>query len=131
MSRAAAAALRAAEAPPSPPVPVPAAAPDGAHLRRYLLGEWKMGVLTARQVCTLAYHATTAGAIGVEDLSLPPTSTHFAEHVRKAVGMIGETGFYEVEVPMWDKVQEKRVMRPIHINLPHDVFAKEATQHPD
>lgn len=128
--RAAAAALQAGRAETAPRA-APGALDDGAGLRRYVLGEWKTGVLTARQVCTIAYHSTNAGATGLEDLVMHPTSTHFAEHVTKAIGARAESTFYEVEIPMWDKVQEMRVMRPFHVNLPHDVMAREAELHPD
>eukprot|EP00969_Alexandrium_andersonii_P038059 1668288-Alexandrium_andersonii.AAC.1 len=44
--------------------------------------------MTAKDVCTVAFLATQAGAVGVRDLALDPASPgdHFAEHVRKATG---------------------------------------------
>eukprot|EP00959_Pyramimonas_sp_CCMP1952_P113743 2377622-Pyramimonas_sp.AAC.1 len=58
----------------------------GVGLRQYMLGAYKRGELSAVAVCSLSYHATRGGCRGVADLSLHPSSTHHAEHLRKALG---------------------------------------------
>eukprot|EP00969_Alexandrium_andersonii_P095387 4214305-Alexandrium_andersonii.AAC.1 len=41
-----------------------ASEPGGPHLRSYLLKNYKEGVLSAKQVCNIAYLSTQAGARG-------------------------------------------------------------------
>eukprot|EP00969_Alexandrium_andersonii_P102587 4528605-Alexandrium_andersonii.AAC.1 len=68
-------------------VPPPPAPDKGAGLRAHLLGQWKSGAMPAKQVCSIAWLATNAGARGVADLGVDPASPgqHFADHLGKAI----------------------------------------------
>ena len=57
----------------------------GDGLRTYLLREFKCGRLSSEAVCSLAWHASRAGAANVADLGLDPKSRKQAEHLRKAM----------------------------------------------
>ena len=59
----------------------------GLSLRRYILERYRSGVYSATDVCTLAYHAVQAGAEGVFDLALPPTSSsgNFSKRLKRAI----------------------------------------------
>eukprot|EP00969_Alexandrium_andersonii_P355632 15444841-Alexandrium_andersonii.AAC.1 len=71
----------------------------GVGLRKYLLGEYKSGRLSAKALCTVAWHASRAGAIGVEDLTCNPNATHQAEHVRAAIHARTKDSFYHIKLP--------------------------------
>eukprot|EP00969_Alexandrium_andersonii_P030861 1347414-Alexandrium_andersonii.AAC.1 len=96
---------------PHGPGETPAGTSDGgAGLRSYLLSEYKRGALSAKAVCTLAWHATAAGAANVEDLAYDPAAVgeHQASHLRAAIGARAASSFYMGSVPVWDSVSEQR-----------------------
>eukprot|EP00959_Pyramimonas_sp_CCMP1952_P393894 8253528-Pyramimonas_sp.AAC.1 len=75
-------------------------------------------------VNTIAWHASRAGAKGVQDLSHPPESTHHAEHLRSAIQSRSAETFFSPRIPMWDKSTDQRVLVPYPMNLPFDQFAE-------
>ena len=95
----------------------------GAGLRRHLMDRYKHGKLTARSLCTIAWHATRAGAKGIEDLALDPSSSNAAAHVRRAVGARAKSTFYWFDLPLWDHKEEERLLFSFPICLPHEEFA--------
>jgi hypothetical protein len=104
----------------------------GLGLRRYLLQRYKRGLLSATDVCTLAWHSTQAGAEGVADLALHPDSSsgNFSKHLKRALKMRAASTFYCASVPMWDKDTETRYEAQFPMNLPHDIFAAEFIRDP-
>ena len=68
----------------------------GLGLRRYLLQRYKRGLLSATDVCTLAWHSTQAGAEGIADLALHPDSSsgNFSKHLKRALKMRAASTFY-------------------------------------
>ena len=63
------------------------------------------------------------------DLALPPSSTHFSEHLRVALGL--RQDFYTFDLAMWDSESETRVFRPFPMHLPHECWAEEYVRHPE
>ena len=105
----------------------PRAAPTGndggAGLRRHLTDRYKHGKLTARSLSTIAWHACRAGATGIEDLALDPSSSNAATHVRRALGARAKSTFYWFDLPLWDHKEEERMLFSFPICLPHEEFA--------
>eukprot|EP00959_Pyramimonas_sp_CCMP1952_P355558 7446937-Pyramimonas_sp.AAC.1 len=75
-------------------------------------------------VNAISYHATRAGAKGIDDLSHPPDSSHRAEHLRAAISNRSTDAFFSPLVPMRDKERDCRVRVPLQINLPFDQIAE-------
>ena len=124
-ARAAAFALQQGARPSSTEEPPNGPSDGGAGLRAHLLSEYKKGALSAKAVCTIAWHATSAGAANVSDLAYDPASPgqHQAEHLRAAIGARAASTFYMGSVPMWDHVAEQRIYIDFPINAPHEQFA--------
>ena len=99
-------------------------ADDGEGLRRHLLQRYKLGKMTAASLCTIAWHATRAGAKGVDDLASPPDSTNHAEFLRSAINARQAKTFYFAKVPLWDQEKEERCLFPFPMALPHEEFAR-------
>ena len=64
----------------------------------------------------------------MRDLALDPKSTHFAEHLRRALGV--RSDFYVFQVPMWDAETNSRVLRDFPMHLPHECWAEEFDRSP-
>ena len=63
----------------------PSRAEGEAGLEEYLVERWLKGSMTAKEICTIAWWATAAGATGfVTTLSFRPDAPtgHFARHLR-------------------------------------------------
>ena len=103
---------------------------NGTGLRAYLVKEFKYGNLPAIAVCSIAYHATRAGAVGVEDMAMDPESRHQAEHLRDALNARSSAAFFVGSVPMWDSRTEDRAFSPFPLSLPHEEFARVWAKHP-
>eukprot|EP00959_Pyramimonas_sp_CCMP1952_P236997 4952951-Pyramimonas_sp.AAC.1 len=78
--------------------------------------------MSATTVNSIAYYAQQGGARGLEDIALHPTSTHHAEHLRRAVAARSKSSFYNARVPVWCKRTERRIFIDFPINLPSDQF---------
>ena len=104
----------------------------GVSLRRYILERYRSGDFSATDVCTLAHCAVQAGAEGVSDLALPPSSSsgNFSKHLKRALALRAESTFYIAEVPMFDKDTQSRYLARFPMNLPHDIFAYEYARNP-
>ena len=86
----------------------------GAELRNYMLKQWSLGAKTNDTLCTEAWLATQAGAVGVEDLALNPSSKgrNHARHVRDALGLNELKGkFYFVWTPLFCRQSQGRTHR--------------------
>ena len=97
---------------------------SGAGLRKYLIQQYKYGKMPAVTVCTIAHFATQAGALGVADLALEPSSQHHAEKLRRALEARSKDTFYIAPVPFMDHETSARKMFPFPICLPHEEFAR-------
>ena len=97
---------------------------NGVGLRQYLLDGYRKGRLTAKDVCTLSWHAQRAGAHGVEDISLSPLQTggNFQSHLEQAVGLRSADSFYLASIPMWNHQDQQRSLEPFPFVLPHIIF---------
>ena len=102
----------------------------GDGLRRYLLREFELGRLTSEAVCTLSWHASRAGAARVADLGLDPKSHKQAEHLRKAMDVRSPESFYTAKIPLWNKVDEERMLHDFPMYLPHEAFGKSFARDP-
>eukprot|EP00959_Pyramimonas_sp_CCMP1952_P425954 8922077-Pyramimonas_sp.AAC.1 len=87
--------------------------------------------MTAKDACTISFHATAAGAKGVADLALRESSTHHSEHLRSAIGTDAKNSFFTTKVPMWDSTTEERRWVDVPFNVPHDQFASAVAQNPE
>ncbi len=103
---------------------------EGAGLRAHILGLYRRGEMSAAAVCTLSYHACNAGARGVGDLALHPSSTHAAEHLRAAASARSQQSFYWFDLPMWVGDTNSRELIRFPINLPHDQFSRAFSDSP-
>ena len=83
-----------------------------AGLEDYLVDRWLKGSLTAREVCTIAYWATAAGASGfVRTLSFRPDAPtgHFSRHLRTVLRMdVLEANQSTIDVPCYSKAEFDR-----------------------
>ena len=88
--------------------------------------------MPANTVCSIAWRATAAGAVGVEDLALNPQDVgdNFSAHLQNALDMRARQRFYWSPVPMWDKSGFKRVMAEFPVRLIHESFAAEYAARP-
>eukprot|EP00969_Alexandrium_andersonii_P333596 14743417-Alexandrium_andersonii.AAC.1 len=100
-ARAASLALASASAPGSAPPPsAHLPPPDGGQgLRAYLLGQFKSGNMSAKMVCTVAWHSAAAGSTGVADIAQNPTSSHQAEVLMRAIGARAAKTFFFTDIP--------------------------------
>eukprot|EP00969_Alexandrium_andersonii_P188451 8327832-Alexandrium_andersonii.AAC.1 len=87
--------------------------------------------MSAKTLCTIAYHGVKAGAANVEDLAVHPAATRQAERVRTVMGTIGIDELYTIKLPMWDHTQEKRYLSDFPVNLPHEQFARAYAEFPE
>jgi hypothetical protein len=89
------------------------------------------GILSAKQVCTLAFWAHKAGACGpVEDLKLRPddeSAGRFHRQLDKAVGcnLRSSHEFYEVQIPGASRATSSRESLKIPMLLVHEVLDSE------
>ena len=97
---------------------------DGVGFRAFLISQYKSGAWPAKAVCVTAWHAMRAGAHGVSDLALDPSSTHHAEHLREALGERRNSQWFRAKIPMWNKVREAKEIIDFPMNLPHDRFSQ-------
>ena len=92
------------------------------------------GGLSARSVCTLAYHAKEAGARGfVEQLAFRPNapSGHFQRHLDVVLSFDEETKLlYELDVPGHDRCGMERVLHKMHTLPLHEELAREVADSP-
>ncbi len=98
---------------------------DGVGLRQYLLQGYKSGKFTAKDVCSISFHAGNGGCEGLADLAMDPKSPgeNFARHLRTALGVRAADTFYCADIPMWDHVNQRRILAPFPFYLPTDVFS--------
>ena len=109
----------------APPLDVPVTGTDdGQGLRDYVLKEFKYGRMTSEAVCTFAWHATRAGALGIADFALNPKSHHQAEFLRSRMHARAKESFYLAKVPVWNQRDQQREVMEFPMNLPHEAFAK-------
>ena len=101
-------------------------AESGMLFRQHLLKEYKVGDRTAFSVCSASYFATLAGCRGVEDLGFDPArgSKHASEHLKNALDRSAIDQFYWANIPVYDRVLNRRDVVPIPFYLPHEAFNK-------
>eukprot|EP00969_Alexandrium_andersonii_P300533 13286691-Alexandrium_andersonii.AAC.1 len=102
----------------------------GQGLRSFLLDQFKSGRMSATTVCTLAWHATAGGATNVADLAHDPASSHQAEVLMRAIGARAASTFFYTDIPLWDHIEEQRVVERFPFDLPHEHFATLFAQKP-
>ena len=103
----------------------------GAELRQLLLEKFCVEGMSGAEVSTIAYYATRAGACGVGDLGLAPTSAtkNGHAHVKNHAGAIyPEVDLSFVQVPMFTKREARRTVESVPILLPSKAFEKYLTQ---
>jgi hypothetical protein len=116
-----------------------------AHLafRHFCLRMWADSNFDNKTLCTLAWFATKAGALGMEDFMLDPCQAkHHSEKTQRALGLDLDMALYRIhDVPMWDSVRNVRCLQTIAIRLPHEALVLDfgrdpsayccATYHPE
>eukprot|EP00959_Pyramimonas_sp_CCMP1952_P225655 4718756-Pyramimonas_sp.AAC.1 len=80
--------------------------------------------MSAVVVASISFHATAAGAKGVCDLAVDPSSVHQAEHMRSAVSARSADAFNWFDIPMWNQLTDSREIVRFPVNLPRDQFAR-------
>ena len=93
------------------------------NLRKRLLGDWVDGAPN-KTICEYAHLITQAGGKGVEDLAVDPKSAgdNFARSLNRALGLTDLTDdCFEVRIPMYDKMNDRRIIDWFPIRLPHEV----------
>jgi hypothetical protein len=84
------------------------------------------GELSAQLLTAIAYHATQAGAIGVEFLALDPKQRkHAARHIAAALQVPGgmqAQRIYCVQTPLYDKSSARRVVKDVPMRLPSEIL---------
>jgi hypothetical protein len=91
------------------------------------------GAMSAKQVCTIAFWAHKAGAVGpVEDLKWRPddkSTGHFHRQFDKATGSSLHSAheFYDVRMPTASRATSDRVMRAVPMLPLHEVLHNEFT----
>ena len=85
-------------------------APDklkaGELLREMGVAMYAVGSLDAKNLCTLMYYASMAGACGVDDLGFRPDAPtgHYSRHLKLVLGICDEDhDLYELDVPLFSK----------------------------
>ena len=79
--------------------------------------------MPASTLCTIAWHATRAGAVGVADLGVDPKLTKQAEFLRVALQVRCAETFFVARVPLWDHTKEERCVVDFPMSLPHEDFS--------
>ena len=99
----------------------------GLAFRRHLLQRYKAGEMYAKDVATIAYYASRAGATGVADLAVDPSdsSGRAAERLQKVFSGRARDLFYWTDVTMFDKKTSTRTPMRFPMHLPHENFAKQ------
>ena len=76
------------------------------NFRIFCLHQWVIGRLSNKELCTLCWHATQAGASGVQDLALDPSrrGDNHARLIRSRLGLVAaHAQLYYVDVPLYCK----------------------------
>ena len=93
--------------------------------REDLIARWAAGRIGFVDLGTIAWLATRAGAKGVEDLCVKPGSTNAAKTLRLSLGLPPmDDILFPARVPLWDAHLEERVIKTMHIKLPHEALAR-------
>ena len=99
-----------------------------AAFRDDLLDRLACGRIGWLDLTTIAWHATRAGAVGVEDLALDP-SAKGSNQARRARFRLGlgdlDALLYKVHIPMWDTRTSTRTMGLFIMKLPHETIAED------
>ena len=106
----------------------------GAEFVECLLSQYLAGKMSAKCVCTLAWYASKAGAVGpATRLRLRPEaqSGQFAPKVDKFMGItVKKETLLHLKVPMYDKHDENRAVHEIPVKSPHEELNNEMLRGP-
>ena len=107
----------------------------GNELAELLLQLRLEGQLSAKHVCTIAYWASKAGAVGpAATLAFRPDAPtgHFQRRLDSVAGLRGCSGVhYALPVPGHSKHSQDRVVHSVKVLLPHECLHKEIAEDPD
>jgi hypothetical protein len=109
---------------------------DGeAGFEEYLVNRWLKGSMTARDVCTIAYWATAAGASGfAKTLAFRPDapSGHFSRHLRLVLNMDTlASNQMTLEVPCYNRADFERSVMKLPCIPVFEALASEIAQTPN
>jgi hypothetical protein len=93
--------------------------------RKWLLLSWGEGDLTDKEMCTIAWYSTKAGAKGAAEFGVNPEARgdHHRRKISSGLGIPTDSRSYVVkDVPCWDGSQARRVYKDIPIQLPVDAL---------
>ena len=88
--------------------------------------KWKHQ-LSAKALCVLCFHASTAGAVGTcRDLAAHPNKGHFQRKLDKVLGTHEEDDrCYEIDLPFQVKLSDEGMLPPVPFVPPHESLADE------
>lgn len=105
-----------------------------AGLEQYLVDRWLKGSMSAREVCTLAYWASAAGASGfVKKLAFRPDAPtgHFSRHLRTVLRMNQlEKEQMSISVPCYSKTEFERSLMDLPCVPVFESLARELSDTP-
>ena len=105
----------------------------GVRLAEYLLDLRFKGVLSAKQLCVIAFLANAAGAKGVDKLSFNPSASsgHFNRHLEGVLGLRDEDERnYEYVLPGFKKWSATRTEVSVKCNPFHESLSDECDEDP-
>ena len=105
----------------------------GAELTNMLMSlVWK-GELAAKTASTIAFWAAQAGAVGVGDIGLKPSSPtgHFQRKLDRYCGIdVKSHQYYLVDTPSHSRFDRSRHVHALPMNLPHELVERELKERP-
>ena len=106
----------------------------GKELWRLLVLEYAGKQIAATTITAIAYWATLAGCLGVEDLAVGPSLAHKDrnDYVKLAIGKhYDNPDLYYCKVPAYEKYANRRQLVQVPMQLPSVIFKQQLAEMPD